>query len=144
MESDAAGVILAGATRLEVLLICIKCFGDGERSALIDGFARLPACKLPRGLLSLPIGQDVRRGGGFEIIGEPDLLEPLPAKAIAAPNAPRARPREFLQNLRNTSAPIEPSKFCPRPPNESFAVHNAGLRRYNLPITNKSVESVSS
>src|SRR6516162_253680 len=93
MESDAAGVILAGAARLEVLLICIKCFGDGERSALIDGFARLPACKLPLGLLSLPIGQDVRRGGGFEIIGEPDLLEPLPAKAIAAPNAPRARPR---------------------------------------------------
>src|SRR6516165_3427860 len=93
MEPDTPHVILAGAARLQVLLVGIERFGHGEWSALIDDIARLSAGELPGGLLSLPKGQDVRRCGGFEIVAESDLLEPVGAAAVAAPNAPRPRPR---------------------------------------------------
>src|SRR6516162_8693159 len=86
MTSDAVSVVLAGAACLQVLLVCIEDLGHGERAALINDLARLSAGELPSGLLSLPKGQDVRRCGGFEIVAESDLLEPLGAAAVAAPN----------------------------------------------------------
>ena len=74
MESDTAGVVLAGAPCFEILLIGVERFGHGKRPALVDDFTRLPASELPSDLLSLPVRQHVRRRGRLQVVGEPDAL----------------------------------------------------------------------
>ena len=74
MESDTAGVVLAGTPCFEILLIGVERFGHGKRPTLIHDLTRLAAGELPGDLLSLPVRQHVRRRGGLQVVGEPDAL----------------------------------------------------------------------
>src|SRR5262249_60895804 len=91
MEARVLRVVPTAAARDQIFFVERERFADGERAAFVDGFAGLPPSERASLIDGLPIGQDMRRACGFEIVGERNTLDPFdPAVGDADPPSARA------------------------------------------------------
>jgi hypothetical protein len=76
MQARPSRVVGVAAVALEVGLVSVDRLLARDRPIVV---ARLPAAEAARDLNGLPIAEDGGRRGRLEVVGEPDLLEPLGA-----------------------------------------------------------------
>src|SRR5262249_33949584 len=100
-------VVGAAAAREQIFFVERERFADRHRAAFIVGSAGLPPGESARLIDGLPIGQDMRRACGFEIVGERNTLDPLDT-AVGDADAPS--PRAFIAPVaeRYAGAPLGP------------------------------------
>src|SRR2546428_3635585 len=91
MQAHVPHVVGITAARLEIGLVGVERFGDGQRTAFVDGCAGRPPAEGAGSVERLPIRKAVRRARAFEIISERDLLSPL-GTAVGHPHGPCACP----------------------------------------------------
>src|SRR5215831_11933907 len=88
MDARPLRVVNGPAARPEIGAVAVERLGDGQRTALVFGCAGLPTRELARRVEGLPVVQDVRRRGRFEVVGERDSLEPFAARAVSRADGP--------------------------------------------------------
>src|SRR2546425_7563436 len=112
MQAHVAHVVGITAARLEIGFVAVERFGDGQRTAFVDGFAGLPPGECAGSVERLPIRKDVRRARAFEIISERDLLSPL-GTAVGHPHRPCACPRVAAVAQRDAGRKPNVKKLLP-------------------------------
>src|SRR6516165_7888570 len=89
MGARVLGIVRIPAACDQIFFVEPERFADGQRPALVHGVAGLTTRQRTGHVNRLPIGKDVWRARGLEIIGDRDALDPL-GPAVGDAHAPRA------------------------------------------------------
>src|SRR5262249_60890076 len=89
MGARVLGIVRIPASCDQIFFVERERVADGQRPALVPGVAGLPTRQRTGHVNRLPIGKDVWRARGLEIVGDRDALDPL-GPAVGDAHAPRA------------------------------------------------------
>ena len=112
MDAWVLGIVRIPATRDQIFLVQRERFGDGQRSALVDGVSGLTTRQRTGQVNRLPIGKDVWRARGLEIVGDRDALDPL-GTGVGDAHGPRAAARVAPVAEMDAGADGRPVRFLP-------------------------------